>query len=127
MPERFAIYYAPARESAFAERAEAWLSQSQLEDRTVSARRYGFHATLKAPMALAEGQDRAGLEAALAAFAGGYGTGGAAGTGAAADRGISGDDDGAAAGGGDGICREGGRDVRAVPGAAQRRGPGSGG
>lgn len=69
MPERFAIYYAPEQGSAFAERAAAWLGQSPLEDRTVSARRYGFHATLKAPMALAEGQDRAGLEAALAAFA----------------------------------------------------------
>lgn len=69
MTERFAIYYAPARDSALWERAEAWLAQAALLPLTVSARRYGFHATIKAPMALSEGQDRAGLEMALAAFA----------------------------------------------------------
>lgn len=69
MTERFAIYYAPARDSALRERSEAWLGQADLLAVTASARRYGFHATLKAPMALAEGQDRAGLEMALAGFA----------------------------------------------------------
>jgi len=69
MTERFAIYFAPARDSALWERAEAWLKQDGLLPQTVSARRYGFHATIKAPMALADGQDRAGLEMALAAFA----------------------------------------------------------
>ena len=69
MTERFAIYYAPARDSALWERAEAWLAQDGLLPQTVSARRYGFHATIKAPMALADGRDRAGLEMALAAFA----------------------------------------------------------
>lgn len=69
MTERFAIYYAPARGSALWERADAWLAQDALLPRMVSARRYGFHATIKAPMALAEGQDRAGLEMALANFA----------------------------------------------------------
>ena len=70
MTERFAIYFAPARDSRLAERAEAWLAQPELEALTVSARRYGFHATLKAPMGLAPGVARAQLEAALAEFAG---------------------------------------------------------
>ena len=69
MTERFAIYYAPACDSALWERAQAWLRQDALQPQTVSARRYGFHATIKAPMALRDGQDRAGLEMALAAFA----------------------------------------------------------
>ena len=69
MTERFAIYHAPARDSALWERAEAWLADDALQPATVSARRYGFHATIKAPMALAEGHDRAGLEMALATFA----------------------------------------------------------
>jgi hypothetical protein len=69
MTERFAIYYAPARDSALWERAEAWLGQAALQPLTLSARKYGFHATLKAPMVLADGRDRAGLEMALAAFA----------------------------------------------------------
>ena len=67
--DRFAIYYAPARDSALWRRAEEWLAQPELQPITVSARRYGFHATIKAPMALAEGTDRAGLEMALADFA----------------------------------------------------------
>lgn len=69
MTERFAIYFAPARDSRLAQRAEAWLAQPELQAETVSARRYGFHATLKAPMTLAPGVDRSRLEAALAAFA----------------------------------------------------------
>ena len=69
MTERFAIYYAPARDSALWDKAEAWLAQDGLLPQTVSARRYGFHATIKAPMALSDGQDRAGLEMALATFA----------------------------------------------------------
>ncbi|WP_256947344.1 DUF1045 domain-containing protein [Haematobacter genomosp. 1] len=36
---------------------------------TEEPRRYGFHATLKAPFRLAEGRDRVGLEAALQSFA----------------------------------------------------------
>ena len=69
MTERFAIYYAPARDSAFAERAEAWLGRPELKALTVSARKYGFHATLKAPMALKPGLGRAQLETAVAAYA----------------------------------------------------------
>lgn len=69
MTERFAIYFAPHREAPLWRKAEAWLAQPELRALTVSARRYGFHATLKAPMALAAGRDRAALEMALAAFA----------------------------------------------------------
>lgn len=70
MTERFAIYYAPALESSLWEKSQAWLAQPELSDLTVSARRYGFHATIKAPMSLAAAQDRAALEMAVAAFAG---------------------------------------------------------
>ncbi len=86
MPERFAIYYAPAVEHPLWMKASQWLgrdplsgavidgpligvSREMLFDRSVSARRYGFHATIKAPMTLAAGKSRAELEDALAAFA----------------------------------------------------------
>lgn len=68
MTQRYAIYYAPARDSLLWERAEAWLAQPALAPLTISARHYGFHATMKAPMALAEGKDPAELELALAHF-----------------------------------------------------------
>lgn len=68
MPQRFAIYYAPDRDSVLWERAEAWLAQPALESLTASARHYGFHATMKAPMALAEDKDAGELELALAHF-----------------------------------------------------------
>jgi hypothetical protein len=67
MPARYAIYFAPARDSLLWQRAEDWLSQPDLEALTVSARKYGFHATIKAPMTLA--LDYAELDAALTAFA----------------------------------------------------------
>jgi hypothetical protein len=67
MTDRFAIYYAPAQDAALTQRAEAWLARPDLQAETVSARRYGFHATLKAPMAL--NQDVEALRPALAAFA----------------------------------------------------------
>jgi Protein of unknown function (DUF1045) len=66
MTARFAIYFAPARESLLWERAQAWLAQPDLAPLTVSARKYGFHATIKAPMTLA--LDYAELDAALTAF-----------------------------------------------------------
>lgn len=69
MPQRFAIYFAPNRRSALAGRAEAWLAQPHVQGLTVSARKYGFHATLKAPMALRAGTNQHQLAAALAAFA----------------------------------------------------------
>jgi hypothetical protein len=70
MTERFAIYFAPAQESALWQAAESWFAQPDLPAISVSARRYGFHATIKAPMALADGLDRAALEMALTEFAG---------------------------------------------------------
>ena len=73
MTERFAIYFAPAADSALGGAAVAWLARPELQVATVSARRYGFHATLKAPMRLATGTDRAGLPAALATFAARHG------------------------------------------------------
>jgi putative phosphonate metabolism protein len=86
MPERFAIYYAPGADEPLWVKAAEWLGRDPLTgatlhgpladtardalfDRSVSARRYGFHATLKAPMTLAEGKSRAELEDALAVFA----------------------------------------------------------
>lgn len=88
MPERFAIYYAPGAAEPLWAKAAEWLGRDPLTgatidgplagttrdalfDRSVSARRYGFHATLKAPMALAAGKARAELEDTLDAFAGG--------------------------------------------------------
>ena len=86
MSERFAIYYAPGADEPLWVKAAEWLGRDSLTgatldgplagttrdavfDRSVSARRYGFHATLKAPMALAEGKTRTELEDALDAFA----------------------------------------------------------
>jgi hypothetical protein len=69
MTERFAIYFAPAADSVLQRAATAWLARPELQDATVSARRYGFHATLKAPMRLAAGGDRPALASALADFA----------------------------------------------------------
>lgn len=86
MTERFAIYFAPAATSNLWERAATWLGRDASDDAlfsgpvagidrdrllnlTQSANRYGFHATIKAPMALAEDLSEADLRAALAAFA----------------------------------------------------------
>ena len=86
MSQRFAIYYAPSTSDALWERASIWLGRdaasgevfdgtvagidrTRLLDLTESAGRYGFHATLKAPMALAAGATLEDLQEALAAFA----------------------------------------------------------
>ncbi|MCR6670642.1 DUF1045 domain-containing protein [Devosia ginsengisoli] len=86
MTERFAIYFAPAATSNLWERAATWLGRDaadgdlfsgpvagidrdRLLNLTQSANRYGFHATIKAPMALVDGATEADLRAALAAFA----------------------------------------------------------
>lgn len=86
MSERFAIYYAPSVTSPLWDRAASWLGRdpasgellagpvagierAELLNRTQSAGRYGFHATIKPPMALAEGRDAAGLRRALVEFA----------------------------------------------------------
>jgi Protein of unknown function (DUF1045) len=89
---RFAIYAAPGSGSADAaaallrERAEQWLGRSAAGEAvtpgvpagwtreavdaiTVSARRYGFHGTLKAPFHLAPGRTPGELDTALAQFA----------------------------------------------------------
>ncbi|MHB1102297.1 MAG: DUF1045 domain-containing protein [Devosia sp.] len=85
MPERFAIYFAPAIASPLWTKAAAWLgrdpatgtvfdadvaglSRDRLAATATSARRYGFHATIKAPMALAPGTSQGELERALTAF-----------------------------------------------------------
>jgi putative phosphonate metabolism protein len=89
---RFAIYAVPgagladAAGAALCQRAEQWLGRSaagqlvtsgvpvgwtraELDAITASARRYGFHATLKAPFRLAEGRTPEELDAALTGFA----------------------------------------------------------
>lgn len=84
---RYAIYFSPHEDSALWQAGCRWLgrdpvSGAQLEqpaagqlepaalrERTASARRYGFHATLKAPFAMVAGMDQDGLYSELAAFA----------------------------------------------------------
>jgi hypothetical protein len=85
MPDRFAIYYAPPTSSELWQRASRWLGRDAatgnvpnegiagitpdtLTAITPSAARYGFHATLKAPFALAPGRTREELESALQGF-----------------------------------------------------------
>lgn len=92
MTGRFAIYAAPGVRSAdtvgvlLRQRAEQWLGRSvsagpvtpgipagwtraAVDAMTVSARRYGFHATLKPPFRLAAGRTPEELDAAVARFA----------------------------------------------------------
>jgi putative phosphonate metabolism protein len=86
MPERFALYYAPPSNDPLWRRAAEWLGRDPADvaanvvadipgiaaarrlETSASARRYGFHATIKAPMALAAGTGRAELEAELRRF-----------------------------------------------------------
>ncbi|MBP1851692.1 DUF1045 domain-containing protein [Rhizobium halophytocola] len=83
---RYAVYFTPPADDPLTLAASAWLGRNaftgqtfspepvpeltseRLVELTADPRRYGFHATLKAPFALAEGQSQADLEAALAAF-----------------------------------------------------------
>lgn len=91
MAERYAIYHAPDATSALWERAATWLGRdaatgdafdgpvagidrARLLNLTQSANRYGFHATIKAPMALADGFAPQDLHAALRAFANAHGS-----------------------------------------------------
>lgn len=85
--ERYGIYYAPDPGSEFWQLASEWLGRdaatgervpqnvpeciddAPFEAATEAARRYGFHATLKAPMHLAEGRGEENLMAAAEAFA----------------------------------------------------------
>jgi len=84
---RYAIYYAPAQGSSLDQFGtemlgyDAWIGAAlpfpegvtaQVPDwreLTEDPRKYGFHATLKAPMALAEGRTEKALHAACAEFA----------------------------------------------------------
>lgn len=81
---RYAVFYTPPRSTALAEFGKRWLgydieagvdcaqmvpaAELGLEV-TAEPRRYGFHATLKAPFSLAEGADEAGLCAELDRYA----------------------------------------------------------
>ena len=82
---RYAIYYAPSADSALHRFGSTMLGYDAASgddlpfpagvtpdwrEVTADPRKYGFHATLKAPMALAEGKSEAELVAACAAFAG---------------------------------------------------------
>ena len=81
---RYALYYAPAPGSALARFGAAMLGYDPYggsdlpfpvgvppdwREVTQDPRKYGFHATLKAPIALAEGRTEADLAAACEAFA----------------------------------------------------------
>lgn len=87
MTERYAIYFAPAEQSLLWHRASTWIgrdsingevlpqpeiggiSRQRLEDVTESARRYGFHATLRSPFRLSETCNRNQLIDSLARYA----------------------------------------------------------
>jgi putative phosphonate metabolism protein len=85
---RYAIYFTPPPDHPLTATAAAWLgrdpftghlvppgpvaglSAAECAFHTAAARRYGFHATLKAPFRLAPGQTEQALFAAFDAFAG---------------------------------------------------------
>lgn len=85
---RYAVYYAPPRDGELWQLAQSWLgrdcetgtmlappalegwSAEDIATVTQSPRRYGFHATLKAPFRLLPGRSPGDLYAALGAFAG---------------------------------------------------------
>ncbi|MBT2116918.1 DUF1045 domain-containing protein [Dyella sp. LX-66] len=66
---RYAIYYCPARDSALGRFGEEWLAGADVmglvparrDVLLADARRYGWHATLRAPFALAQGRDHGDL------------------------------------------------------------------
>ncbi|MEP9387009.1 DUF1045 domain-containing protein [Mesorhizobium sp. KR9-304] len=86
---RYAIYFTPGQNDPLTRTAASWLGRdpftgaqppspavtqltpSEIAYHTASARRYGFHATLKAPFHLAQDQTEAGLDDAVATFAAG--------------------------------------------------------
>jgi phosphonate metabolism protein PhnN/1,5-bisphosphokinase (PRPP-forming) len=63
---RYALYLAPAPGSAWARFGAEWFARD--DARLAQPRRYGFHATLKAPFRLAPGASRAALLADLEGF-----------------------------------------------------------
>jgi hypothetical protein len=86
MPDRFAIFFAPAQDSLLWQLGCAWhgrdpatgalhaplvppgFTRARREEIVRSACHYGFHATLKAPFSLKAGGDVAALETELRAF-----------------------------------------------------------
>lgn len=80
---RYAIYFTPPQEDALTRRAARWLGRDAFtgerldpagenppgEALTAEPRRYGFHATLRAPFRLRAGVDESGLVAAMQGFA----------------------------------------------------------
>jgi hypothetical protein len=71
---RYAVYYAPAPGSVWCDAGSRWLGRStrhrgpdaaMLDAATVVPRRYGWHATLKAPFALRDGHGLQMLRSAL--------------------------------------------------------------
>lgn len=87
MPQRYALYYAPEASSPLAAFGDGWLGRDPRTDRswqqprlpdigpqrlaeiTADPRRYGFHATLKAPFQLHEEHTADDLMAAVEGFA----------------------------------------------------------
>lgn len=87
MAPRYAVYFAPSAGGALWRFGSAWLGRDaetgayparppaegfapqRLDELTAEPRRYGFHGTLKPPMALAPGRSEADLLAACAGFA----------------------------------------------------------
>lgn len=86
---RYALYFTPAKDDALAVAAARWLGRDAFADEqivqrgagaltpeevafhTAAPRRYGFHATLKAPFELADTETEASLRGAFDRFAGG--------------------------------------------------------
>jgi putative phosphonate metabolism protein len=77
---RYAIYFSPAKDHPLTEAASRWLGRNAFSgaqhynhatyaEMTEEPRRYGFHATLKAPFELSEKYSEADLVAALEQFA----------------------------------------------------------
>lgn len=84
---RYAIYFTPPQNDPLTRAAAAWLgrdpfggavaqprmtgglSAEEVAFHTAAARRYGFHATLKSPFTLAEGETEHALQTALDQFA----------------------------------------------------------
>lgn len=82
---RYAIYYTPAKNHPLTQAGAAWLGRDafegksvtqadlcvpKLSDLTKAPRRYGFHATMKAPFRLKAGKSEAELQDAFHSFAG---------------------------------------------------------
>ncbi len=80
---RHAVYFAPEPETALHDVGSRWLGRDAfsggalpqpdlpgISELTAEARRYGFHATLKPPFAIADGMDAQGLVSAMKAVCG---------------------------------------------------------